>query len=355
MKILCDIGHPAHVHLFRNILLELRKKGHEYLITARDKDVTLKLLEAYKMPYVSLGKHQKNIYGKLYGILKVDFKLMQITRKFEPDVFISHGSIYAANISALAGKHHISMEDTGNMEQIRLYKPFTAVIMTPSCLNKNLGKKQIKYSGYHELAYLHPRYFKPDKSILKKLDINENEKFVIFRFVSWAATHDYSQRGISIEVRRELLELSSKKYKIFVSCEGSCPKELEKYRLKIPPETIHDVLFHATLYIGEGAKMASECALLGTPAIYVNSRTVGYLDEEERHGLVFGFRDSNGVMDKAQELLNTVDIKGLMKKRRDQILSEKIDVAAFITWFIDNYPKSRDIMKENPSYQYRFI
>lgn len=31
------------------------------------------------------------------------------------------------------------------------------------------------------------------------------------------------------------------------------------------------------------------------------------------------------------------------------MLSDKIDVTAFMVWFIENYPKSAKIMKENPS------
>jgi hypothetical protein len=36
------------------------------------------------------------------------------------------------------------------------------------------------------------------------------------------------------------------------------------------------------------------------------------------------------------------------------MLSEKIDVTAFLVWFIKNYPKSVKIMKENPEFQERF-
>jgi hypothetical protein len=36
------------------------------------------------------------------------------------------------------------------------------------------------------------------------------------------------------------------------------------------------------------------------------------------------------------------------------MLSEKIDVTAFFTWFIENYPESQRIMQENPDYQRHF-
>ena len=51
MKILLDILHPAHVHFFRNTITNLKKEGHNVLITARDKDLTLKLLDLYKIAY----------------------------------------------------------------------------------------------------------------------------------------------------------------------------------------------------------------------------------------------------------------------------------------------------------------
>lgn len=40
MKVLVDIGHPAHVHLFKNMIWERERKGHEILITAREKEIT---------------------------------------------------------------------------------------------------------------------------------------------------------------------------------------------------------------------------------------------------------------------------------------------------------------------------
>ena len=37
MKLLVDMGHPAHVHFFRHAIRELESRGHEVRITARDK------------------------------------------------------------------------------------------------------------------------------------------------------------------------------------------------------------------------------------------------------------------------------------------------------------------------------
>lgn len=100
--------------------------------------------------------------------------------------------------------------------------------------------------------------------------------------------------------------------------------------------------------------MASECAMLGTPAIYVNSLSAGTLAEQERFELLYGFRNSDGVLEKALGLIKLPGLKEEWQKRRQRILSEKIDVTAFMVWFIENYPESGKIMKENPDFQHNF-
>ncbi|UCD20265.1 MAG: DUF354 domain-containing protein, partial [candidate division WOR-3 bacterium] len=195
MRVLFDVGHPAHVHLFKNLFFGLSAHGHECLVSAREKDVTTELLKYYGIPYKSLGRHYEHLYGKAYGLATIERKLLKLSKEFMPDIVVSHGSVYAAFVSAMLLKPHISMEDTGNMEQIMLYRPFTKVILTPSCFDKKLGVKQIRYKGYHELAYLHPSYFKPDTD-MKGSQSRRRQKYVLFRFVSWHATHDVGQQRI---------------------------------------------------------------------------------------------------------------------------------------------------------------
>jgi hypothetical protein len=36
------------------------------------------------------------------------------------------------------------------------------------------------------------------------------------------------------------------------------------------------------------------------------------------------------------------------------MLADMIDVTAFAVWFVENFPKSRCIMQENPSYTNKF-
>jgi predicted glycosyltransferase len=354
MKILIDIGHPAHVHLFKNFAWIMQKKGNEIIFTVREKENEIFLLTTYGFNYKSFGKHRRSKIGKIIGLFIFNFKMLGTATSFKPELFLSHGSIYAAQIAWLLRKPHISLEDTGNMEQIRLYLPFTNTVLTSSAFHKNLGKKQIRYDGYHELAYLLPKYFSPDRNIRNSLVSSENKPIYFLRFVSWRASHDFRQKGLTLRDKKEIVEKLSNFGKVIISSEEPLPSEFEKYRFFFSSDKIHDVLAITDLFIGEGATMASECAMLGTPAIYVNTMEAGTIDVQEKEGLLFHFRNFYGVIDKALEIINNPHSKEEFTERRDKMIKNKIDVTAFLIWFVGNYPQSSKTMKEFPGFQERF-
>jgi predicted glycosyltransferase len=349
MKLLIDIGHPAHVHLFRPFAKEMIARGHDVLFTCRQKEYEVELLKAADLKFVCLGKHYLNIAGKIWGLIRFDFQILLIALKFKPDIFFSHGSFYAAQVAWLLRKPHISMEDTGNREQMRLYLPFTQAVLIPDVLKCDVGNKGIYYKSYHEMAYLHPKRF-----IASKKKVIKYEPYFILRFVAWSASHDIGHTGLSFSDKKEIIELLEKKGKVFISSEKKLPAGFEKYRLSIKPEQLHDVLMGATMVVSEGATIVSESVLLGVPAIYVSSNKWAYIREEEEYGLCFCFEDSNGVLDKIRELLLYPDLKEEFQKRCRPLLDSKIDVTAFMVWFIENWPDSFHVMKKNPERQLYF-
>lgn len=362
MKILIDINHPAHVHLFKEFARIMIHKGHNILFTAREKDVAVTLLKEYELNYVSLGRHYKNMSGKLLGLIKYDYLMFKLARKFEPDVFLSMASIYAAHVAFLSRRPHIAFEDSEPVPEHQiLYVPFTPTILTPLNLNKDFGSKQIRYHGFHEVAYLHPNYFKPDLSIFSYLGIKPEQRYALLRFVSFNASHDIGIKGFSDEDKVYIVRELEKYGNVFITSEGNYPKELNKNIVQIPPSKIHDALAYASLYMGDSQTMATEAALLGTPAIRCNAFAASskemsnFIELENEYKLLLNVNIANKekAINKAIEYFKNSELKKAWQEKRKTIFSKKIDVTAFMVWFVENYPESVDIMKRNG--EHRFI
>ena len=348
MRVLFDLGHPAHVHYFKNLIKLLKKNGNQVLIVAREKDVTHSLLRNYKIPYLSRGKGSKTLSGKLFYLFKANFQLYKYSIVFKPDLFISFASPYAAQIANYFNKPHIAFTDTEHAKLgIASFLPFTDTIITPKTFKGNLGHNHIKFDGYMEDTYLHPKYFKPNKNILKKLNIGNQEKYVVLRLVSWDASHDIGQKGFRIDTLVKLIAEIKNHARIFISAENKIPKIFKKYQLSINPTEIHDVLSFAELFIGEGATMASECAIMGTPSIYINSLSAGTLEDQEKKGILSMFKSSNGLVEKSREILMNPKSKKETKQKSIDLFKNKIDINIFFYWLISNYPKSIIDYKNN--------
>jgi predicted glycosyltransferase len=329
-------------------------KGHSVLFSVREKENEINLLEAFGFRYVIIGHHHTSSFGKGAGLVGSVLKMLREARRFRPDIYLSHGSIIAAWASCLSFRPHVSMEDTGNREQVRLYLPCTNAVLTSYSFHRNYGKKQIRYNSFHELAYLHPKYFKAEGNFRKRLETDENAKLIIFRFVSWHATHDKGFSGLSDYDKKSLVEEMLKLGRVYISSEYELPEHLKKLRYPLPPETMHQALASADLLIGEGATMTSESCMLGTPAIYINPQKAGTISEQVRLELVYQFFTCQGVAEKAREILSDLDSNAKHHLKRDKFISETIDLTGFLVWFIEHWPASFAEMKKDPGYQNNF-
>ena len=209
MKILVEIGHPAHIHYSKNAIKQWRENGHEVIITARDKVVIRKLLDQLGYEYINRGKGRNSKLGKFLYMIYADLKLLGISIKHKPDLYLSFSSAYAAQVAHLLGKPHIAFNDTEHTDKMhsRFTYPFSTTIITPSSYQNDLGEKQVRFDNIDDGLYLHPNYFSPDPNIKSELGLGPDEEFVILRFVSWNAHHDYGQSGLDLSTKRKLISI----------------------------------------------------------------------------------------------------------------------------------------------------
>lgn len=341
MRVLVDIGHPAHVHFYKHVIWRLQEHGHEVLISARDKDVTLALLNHYGFPYRTLSMAGHGFWGLSREFLRREWMLLRLMREFDPDVVTEIGGLFIAPICKLLGKPSIAFTDTETvlMDKYLTY-PFASIICTPNCFKHDLGARHVRYAGYHELAYLHPNYFQPDPTVLNELGVSEDEPFIVLRFVAWKASHDIGRHGLSIAAKRQVVQTLSRYGQVFITSETPLSEEFEPYRINLPPHRMHDLLYYARLFVGEGATMATEAGILGTPAVYWSSLAPylgNFVELMERYELVYSYYNQIEALRQAVFLLEQSDAKAKWGRRREKLLADKIDVTMFVCNVLEHY------------------
>jgi uncharacterized protein len=389
LRLYVDIAHPAYAHALRYFIVEMKHRGHSVLVTARDKDITHCLLNAWGIDFASRGRGSGNVYpgkdpvastsgdspventsgdspventsgdglaatasgddpvaatsakdpgrrdgikifslaGKVTYLAGITARLLPQIRKFNPDVIVSWSSYHAALIGRLLGKPVLTFEDTEAVPfQHRLNSLLSTRMITPACFEKDFGKKHVRFDGYKELASLHPSRFE-----CLPLPASVRKPYILLRFVSWTAYHDRGHPGIGEEMKHKIAARLSESANVYISSEIPLSPGLERYQLPAGCEMVHSLLAGASLLFGESASMAAEAAVLGVPAIFIDNTGRGYTRElEEKYGLLLNFREDQqsvqAALDRAVELLSDSGTHKRWQEKRRKMLAGKTDL-----------------------------
>jgi len=346
-RVLFDISHPAHVHFFKHIIRLLEDKGWETTVVARQKDVTLRLLDSYGIPYTSSGRAgHRGVLGQFGELIARDLAIYGIARSFKPDVILTRNPC-GVQVARLVGATGVFDTDDGREAGIHYMAaaPFAHVITTPACL-PDLGPKQVRYPGYKQTAYLHPNHYTPNPEVLKLLGIKGGEPYYIVRFVAMDASHDKDQSGLTFGAKEAIVRTLQEHGRVIITSEGMLPAEWREMSFSIPPERIHDALAFASVYIGDSQTMAAEAAILGTPSLRCSSFAghLAYLEElEHRYGLTAAFKPNEiqGLLAKLEEWLRRPGLKSEFAMRRRKFLADQCDVAQWMAEYLDELPSGK--------------
>jgi predicted glycosyltransferase len=343
LNILVELGHPAHVHFFQHPIRIWRDQGHRVLIVTRDKEITHTLLDEIGLKYLPLTKQRMHMWSQGIELLVRWAKIFYIIKRQNIDVAISISGISTAVPARLAGIVSITNSDTEDAKlSNNIAFRFSDIVLTPTTFLRQTDFKNITtYNSFHELAYLHPNRFTPDKSCLQDFHIREDEKYIIIRLVKWKAVHDIHESGITEEHLKDIIQLFTRKqYKVLLSSERPLSKEFEPYLVKGNFSHIFHVLAFSCGYIGESPTMAVETAILGNPAILINSRVrhLGNMIEfQEKYGLLYNFERYEAAVGFIRDDFFSEELRQKVTEGRKRLLEEKIDVSAWIAEFVVNY------------------
>lgn len=351
MRVLFTVATPHQVHVFRNVGNLLQERGDAILFAARDFRCTLDLLQYYKMPFVVYSGTMRGFVGKMGELAISELAGAEIAKCFQPNVIM--GDSLLGYPSKMLGVPSICFTD-GDYSSMYglLYRTLYRcdLICTPEHFRMSIGKRHLRYPGYQELAYLHPRWYSPCKRTLSDEGIADDEPYSLVRFNAFdAPSHDAMKRQYDWDSRRSLVSKLLEYGKVIISSEARLPADLAKYRTRIHPAKIHDLLRFAQIVVAETA-MAVESSLLGTPAIMIHPSNAGGKGatnciDMERYGLQFNYPDYGPVVGKAEELLDSNSKKMFLQKRND-VLREKIDLTSFIVWLVDQVRSDPSSLRE---------
>lgn len=388
MKILFMISHPAHFWMFRYAIDNLKRDGHKVVIVIRPKDVLEQLCIDAGMEFYKVKNRPKKwgMFGLAIFLIEKIFEVLRIARKEKPDMLVGSDGVLAV-VGKLIRRPAFEMYED-DAEAIALYARmffplYTGVVCPHCCSAWKWETKKYSYPSYHELGYLHPNQFKPSREVVERYGIDTKEPYILVRFAQLTAHHDVGIHGINTEVAERMIAMLKPHGRIYITSERPLEPQFEQYRIKINPLDMHHVMAFASLYIGDSQTMAAEAGVVGTPFVRLNDfvgrlsylheleapteftpRSDGYVPKIDAHvpddvhySLGYGHKtaDVEGFFASIQRWLDTPDRKAICAERRAKMLSEKVDYAKFLTYFIENYPSSaQEVKNATPDFWDRF-
>lgn len=362
MNIAVFCGHPAHYHYYKYTAQQLAAEGHSVFFIIKEKDVLRQLLDGDGQSYTVIGKRRGNgKWAMLKALVSSEWLMVRALKRQHIDVLMGCPLSFSARIFTKTKVVSLGEDDAAIVPMYaKMVYPFSHVILSPKeCDNGKWNKKTVHYDGYMKLAYLHPSRFQPSMEKVAENGVDMSRPYFLLRFASLHAHHDKGIGGFSTEVAQRVIEMLKPHGNVYITSERPLEPQFEPYRLHGSPNDIHHIMAYASIYLGDSQSMAVEAAMLGVPSLRFNdfAGKIGVLEAlEHTYGLTCAIKSSEPqkLYDKLEEWLRTDNLRETFQQRRQKMLAEKIDVTAFYTWFIEQYPESVRMMKENPDCQFRF-
>jgi uncharacterized protein len=357
--------HPSKFHVFRNTINALKEKGHKIDIIIISKDVLEDLIITEGWDFNNIfpeGRKIKNLpmyVGAGINTIKSLIRFEKYLWRKKYDLIVTDDLIVInAKIRKIPTIYFQDDDITAVPQTIPLLM-FAKHILSPFCSNMgSYQTKKISFHGFKELAYLHPNKFIPNYEVVKQFNPNRTKYFII-RLVNLKAIHDGGKKGLNNDDVFRIIEILKPYGHTYISSERELPSELNRYRINIKVTEIAHSLYFSTILISDSQTMSAEAGILGTPFIRCNDfiGKISNLNElENKYKLGFGVPINNkeSIFSLVENLAKKRYLKEEWISKRDNMLSDQIDLTNFMIWLFENYPESIKILEKNSKYQLNF-
>ena len=262
-------AHPAQLWLMNSVANALGEKIAVVWIL-RDKDVLIDVANRLKIKYVVISTAKTGLFGNIVELLTNTIRAVHLTKKYNINLWLTKYG--AGNIaSVLCGRRSISFNDD-DIDIVPLIAitsyPFAKKVLAPRWVRMGrFDRKTIRFNASNELVYLHPKRFSPSQAKLEKLNISDNQPFILIRMSALNAHHDVGIRGLSEKFLEKVISRYKATHQLLISSEKPLSRILSKYQLHTNADDIHHVLHAAACIVTDSLTMAQEGAVLGTASV----------------------------------------------------------------------------------------
>jgi predicted glycosyltransferase len=286
MRVWIDLTNSPHVLVLRPVVEDLRARGHEVHITARDFAQTVALAERHGLDADVIGHHRgEHLRAKAVGLASRSTALLRWARGKGFDVALGHGS---NDITVAAKALRIPSATMFDYEWATVQHTINcrlarSVVVPETIPVERLGRygavgKIRAYAGLKEEYYLAD--LRPDPQVLSDLGLDPAEPIVVVRTAPEVSL--YHRHGGNEAFSEVLHRVQGKQAVVLPRTEDQRAELMRAGGFIVPEQAIDapSLIAFADLVVSAGGTMNREAVALGTPVFTTFAGRLGAVDED---------------------------------------------------------------------------
>jgi uncharacterized protein len=283
LKVWIDLTNSPHVLVMRPVINELRSRGHEVQVTARDFAQTLGLCERFGIEHTAIGRHRGGgVLAKARGLGARSRQLRHWAHGRGFDLALGHGSNDITVAAALLRIPSSTMFDyewavVQHNVNCRLAKRVVVPdAIPPERLYRYGARGKIgTYEGLKEEYYLAD--FEPDPGVLRELGIDQGKPIAVVRTAPEVSLYHRFENDLFTQVLERLRDAQT----VVLPRTPEQRAALEGSGFVVPADAIdaQSLIAQADLVVSAGGTMNREAVALGTPVFTLFEGRLGAVDE----------------------------------------------------------------------------
>jgi predicted glycosyltransferase len=284
VKVWIDLTNSPHVLVMRPVIADLRARGHEVSVTARDFAQTLGLCRRFGIEHTPIGRHRGGgLAAKARGLTERSFELARWARGRYFDRALGHGSndvTVAAKLLRIRSATMFDYEWATVQHNVNCRLAQGVVVpeaIPPERLYRYGAKGKIRaYPGLKEEYYLAD--FEPDPAVLDELQLDRAEPIAVVRTPPDVSLYHRFENDL---FRTVLDRLRGTQAVVLPRTTQQRAELLGAGGFIVPERAIdsQSLIAYADLVVSAGGTMNREAVALGTPVFTLFEGRLGAVDE----------------------------------------------------------------------------